>query len=135
MKKLVTKPKICENCGKSFKRTTEQASDWKVKKFCSKKCYWEFNKGKNNVNYINGTKSRPDGYLRYSNDKYVHRETMEKFLGRKLESSEHIHHINGNTSDNRIENLEIHTNSSHRKLEVKKQKRDKFGRFIKWLGR
>lgn len=130
MKILITGIKICKGCKKEFSRTNEQASDWKEKKFCCKKCYWKFNKGKNHALFKNGTKSRPDGYLRNSQtDQYIHREIMENYLGRKLESWENIHHKNGDNTDNRIENLEIRTNSSHRKLEVKNQKRNKLGRF------
>lgn len=38
---------------------------------------------------------------------------MELFLGRYLGSNEHIHHINRNKLDNRIENLRLVSNSEH----------------------
>lgn len=38
---------------------------------------------------------------------FEHIWVYEKFLGRMLVNSENIHHINGNKSDNRIENLEL----------------------------
>ena len=42
-----------------------------------------------------------------------HRYIMEKYLNRKLERFEHIHHINGNKSDNRLKNLELTTRKFH----------------------
>lgn len=130
MRKIITEPKTCKKCGKEFVRTTEEASDWKNKIFCCRKCFLTFIKRENHPNWKGGIKHRPDGYLRNSQtDEYIHRETMEQYLGRKLEVWEHIHHKNGDKSDNRIENLEIFTNSAHRQLEVKKQRRDKSGKF------
>ena len=39
--------------------------------------------------------------------KTVHRHVMEEHLGRLLEPDEHVYHVNGDSRDNRIENLII----------------------------
>jgi len=128
MKALITGisdiERICPNCKKIITHSDKR------QKFCNRKCRNNFVKGKNHPLWKGGIKHRPDGYLRNSQtDQYIHRETMEQYLGRKLEPWEHIHHKNGDNTDNRIENLEILTNSAHRILEVKKQKRGKNGKF------
>ena len=65
--------------------------------------------------------SAPKKYVAIKVDgKYIreHRHVMQQHLGRLLERHEHIHHINGNPQDNRIENLQLMTNSEHQKLEL-----------------
>ena len=47
-----------------------------------------------------------------------HRWIMEQFLGRKLETWEHVHHIDGNHQNNNIENLEVLINSDHQRKEL-----------------
>ena len=47
-----------------------------------------------------------------------HRWIMEQELGRKLESWEHVHHIDGDHSNNDIENLEVLSNADHQRKEL-----------------
>lgn len=46
----------------------------------------------------------------------LHRYLMEVKIGRNLKKNEHVHHINGDFTDNRIENLKIVTPQEHRHI-------------------
>lgn len=64
----------------------------------------------------------------------VHRMMMEEYLGRRLRSDEVVHHINGDKSDNRIDNLVVMERSKHISLHHKGKQnycstRDERGRF------
>lgn len=52
----------------------------------------------------------------------VHRHVMEQHLGRKLSRDEHVHHINGDSQDNRLENLVVLSNADHQRLELSKRR-------------
>lgn len=60
-------------------------------------------------------------YIRNTEGRLVepYRVIMEEHLGRKLETWEIVHHINGDHYDNRLENLTIMTNSEHARLHGK----------------
>lgn len=47
---------------------------------------------------------------------YEHRYLMEVFLGRKLETEEHVHHLDLDRSNNRFSNLLLLRNDMHLKL-------------------
>jgi hypothetical protein len=89
-------------------------------------------------NWKGGRWQRNDGYIwvhrpDHPNNRkgYVleHRLVLETQLGRLLLPSEIAHHINGVRDDNRPENLEVMTRSTHMKLHKKGASRDVLGRF------
>ena len=63
-----------------------------------------------------------------------HRYVMAQIIGRKLNSDEHVHHINGDRSDNHPENLIMVTRSGHNIMhkpeQAKNRKRTTGGKFI-----
>jgi hypothetical protein len=66
--------------------------------------------GHMNPNWKGGRAVTEEGYILVRVDgeyKREHRVIMEQYLGRKLNNEEVIHHINGDITDNRIENLSL----------------------------
>ena len=60
--------------------------------------------------------STKNKYIHGARDIRVHRRVAEQHLGRKLARNEHVHHINGDKADNKVENLIVVTASWHKKI-------------------
>lgn len=106
----------CSHCGKTLTKYKSQTC--RKNNFCSKECRKEYIRKQKRLN--------THGYvLIYVNDISVleHRYIMEVFLGRPLTEDEVVHHINGNTKDNRIENLQVMSYGDHARLHLTGKKR------------
>lgn len=134
MKKLNLKP--CPICRNDFKPKLSKQI------YCSRNCVFiahkdspYFKKGKDNPLWKGGHHNWKLGSIRHHTRGYIeiwtgtkwkteHRILMEKFINRPLTGNEHIHHINGITNDNRIENLVILTKAQHNTIHKKEQSKN-----------
>lgn len=112
-----SKGKYCQDCSK-------QLSQW-GKKYCAS-CAKKGNRnpvhglfGAAHHNFKGGYIHNSLGY-RLVGDKgakqYEHRVVMEQHLGRKLKRTEVVHHVNGDKTDNRVENLKVLSQAEHLKV-------------------
>ncbi len=114
-------PRPCEHCGSVFRPRPGSAG-----RFCSRPCTYAGSTGEKAAHWKGGRHVSSGGYVKVwapkghpaaqGNGGYVaeHRLVMERALGRYLERHETVHHINGDTQDNRLENLQLRFGSHGR---------------------
>jgi len=108
--------RTCRHCEKRLvQKAKEYPSQFSRRLFCDRACVVEW------------WRSRPVGLkTRYKQAKVngqkrlAHRVVVERHLGRSLLRSEQVHHINGDRTDNRVENLQILTSGEHSRLHNQK---------------
>lgn len=106
----------CLQCGKPIYRKPSRLK--KGFRYCSRECSGLSKRGKLPSNYKGGSiDKRGYKYICVSGKKLSeHRVIMESRLQRKLTRNEDVHHIDGNKSNNDINNLILLTKSKHTKL-------------------
>ena len=102
----------CGKCGAALsrKRIAGLSADRNRVLYCSRKCLFAANSGKNHSRYKGGKITDANGYVKVRcGRKYIqeHRVVMEASIGRKLQKWETVHHKDGDRLNNRIENLEL----------------------------
>lgn len=124
--------RTCEWCAKTFSVQPSFLTR-QTARFCSRACYTMAAPKRKAGHLHNGRPAIIDnrGYVRvyepshpaaYKNGQvFEHRLVIENFLGRRLRTDEHVHHVNSDKTDNRLENLLVLGHSEHSVLTGKER--------------
>ncbi len=132
----------CEICGKGVSKYVSPSSFHKnAFRFCSRKCKGIGMSGDEHPMWSGGTTiDRGYTYIympHHPNADYKgrirqHRFVFERYLGRLLLETEVVHHLNNNSSDNRIENLMLFSShAEHKKWEDSNRQKNGLGQYIR----
>ncbi len=100
---------LCQKCaGKMFRKLKESNSSWKGGVIKTNYIFVRIEIDNSFFNMVSDHKNfKTHGYI------LEHRLVMAQSLNRPLEKWEHVHHINQNKHDNKIENLQLVTPDKH----------------------
>jgi hypothetical protein len=108
--------RICPYCGKDFVARERRFL------FCSRPCGWKGRKRREKKlavwwthkasGYIHGYVWRDGAKVRVKQ----HRVVVERAIGRTLLPTEDVHHLNGDKTDNRPENLQVIDHGAHSRI-------------------
>lgn len=131
----------CEICGVLVEKylTPTRQREWPGR-FCGRTCAGKWRQRENHPRWNGGRYQDGDGYFYILKPDhpnankdgaiFEHRLVMELQIGRLLGPSEVVHHINGDPSDNRIENLHLFATQAEHKLHHNEaRERDRYGRY------
>ncbi|MBT3582788.1 HNH endonuclease [Candidatus Woesearchaeota archaeon] len=129
-----TSKKISEAMFKQYKDGTRNGADATKKAHETLRTKGHYKRdnsylyGEKNVNWKGGRNITNSGYVRIRKfGGYIleHRFIWEQSNG-EIPKGFQIHHINENKQDNRIENLQLLSNSEHQKLHLKQDEKGRF---------
>jgi predicted RNA-binding Zn-ribbon protein involved in translation (DUF1610 family) len=103
---------VCPSCGTEGQR--QQASATGLCNACARP-RGEQNPAWNGGEHFNRALGRWTVF-RDGRNVFRYRAVMEEHLGRPLDPNEHVHHLNGDPTDDRIENLQVLDIAEHARL-------------------
>lgn len=127
---------VCKICGRSFYKSPSKIIESNL---CSRECrnIWMGQRNVEIINVVGHSKGHKAPHLTILNrlrnplssisaktyeakdiNSKKYRSIVEIHIGRKLNSNQVVHHVNGIKTDNRFENLRIMSNSEHHKLHM-----------------